>query len=189
MKRREAIQIIIQNLNKSIPVISSLGLISRELFDLRDSPQNFYMTGSMGLASSIGLGIAINKQKIKIIVIDGDGSLLMNLGSLASIGFFCPKNLIHIVLDNEAYESCSGEPSVSKTARLDKIAKTLGYNFVTKVKNKLDLRKAIKESLDQNKGQVFILAKIDLGSHRDLPRILKLDKITRRFKKFLAQFK
>jgi thiamine pyrophosphate-dependent acetolactate synthase large subunit-like protein len=188
MKRREAIQIISQGLNEKIPVISSLGLISRELFDLRDSPQNFYMTGSMGLASSIGLGVAINKPDLKVVVIDGDASLLMNLGSSVTIGHFKPKNLIHIVLDNEAYESCSGEPSISKTAKLDKIARTVGYNFVKKVKNKSDLRKALEESLDQNRGPIFILAKIELGDRRDLPRILKLDKIAKRFKRFLSRF-
>ena len=189
MKRKEAIQTILQNLNKNIAVVSSLGLISRELFDLKDSSQNFYMTGSMGLASSIGFGIAINKPNLKIVVIDGDGSLLMNLGSLATIGHFKLKNLIHVVLDNQAYGSCSEEPSISNTAKLDKLAKVVGYNIVKKVNNQVELEKIIKESLlARFDGPIFILVKIELGGCRDLPRVLKLDKITKRFKIFLSQF-
>lgn len=184
MKRREALQIITQNLKENIAVVSSLGLISRELFALKDSYQNFYMTGSMGLASSIGLGITINKPNLKTIIIDGDASLLMNLGSLVSIGYFKPRNLIHIVLDNKAYGSCSGEPSLSKSAKLDKIAKVVGYNIVKTVRRELDLKRAIEESLKSN-GPVLILTKIELDDHRNLPRILKLDKVAQRFKIFL----
>jgi len=185
MNRKKALQIVTQNLKKNIAIVSSLGLISRELFALKDSPQIFYMTGSMGLASSIALGITINKPRLKTIIIDGDASLLMNLGSLVSIGYFKPRNLIHIVLDNKAYGSCSGEPSLSKTARLDKIAKVVGYNMVKTVRCGLALKRAIKESLREYRGPVLILAKIELDDHRNLPRILKLDKVAQRFKTFL----
>lgn len=188
MKRKEAIKTIIQSFNNKQAIISSTGLISRELFSMEDSPQNFYMVGSMGLASSIGLGVATNKPNLKVIIIDGDASLLMNLGSLTTIGHIKPRNFIHILLDNNAYDSCSGEPSVSKTAKLDKIAKVVGYNVVKKVENPKELKKAIKKSLAENQGPVFILAKIEPGGKRELLRPLKLDKLARRFKNFLSEF-
>lgn len=186
MKRKETIKTIIQTLSGEEAIISSTGLISRELFNMKDAPQNFYMTGSMGLASSIGLGVAVNKIDKKIIVIEGDASLLMNLGTLATIGHFKPKNLIHIVLDNKAYESCNGEPSVSRTAKLDEIAKTIGYKLVKKVTNRTQLQKALKEALKHH-GPVFILVEVELGGRRDLPRPIELDNITKRFKKFLSK--
>ena len=187
MKRKEAIKIIIDSLKGKEAVISSTGLMSRELFNLNDRPQNFYMVGSMGLASSLGLGVAISKPKKKVVIIDGDASLLMNLGSLATIGHFKPKNLIHIVLDNEAYASCSGEPSISKTSKLDKVSKLVGYNTIKKVTTLKDLKKVVKEALKGNKGPFFILTKIELGGDRNLPRPLKLEKIAKRFKDFLIK--
>lgn len=186
MKRREAIKTIAKTAVKEA-IISSTGLISRELFELRDSPHNFYMTGSMGLASSIGLGIAVNIPGKKVVVMEGDGSLLMNLGALATMGYFNPKNLIHIVLDNNMYDSCSEESSISNTAKLDDVANVVGYNVVRRVVNKKELADALRESLRQNNGPVFILTKIEPGGYRDLPRPLKLDKITKRFKKFLLK--
>ncbi len=187
MRRRKAIKTIIQSLKGNEAVISSTGLISRELFELNDCFQNFYMTGSMGLASSLGLGIAINRLNKKVVVIEGDASLLMNLGSLATIGHFKPKNLIHIILDNGAYGSCSDEPSISKTSKLDKIAKLVGYAMIRKITTSDGLKKTIEEFLKLKKGPFFILAKIELGGCRNLPRPLKLDKITHRFKDFLLK--
>ena len=187
MKRKEAIKTIIDNLEEKEAVISSTGLISRELFELNDCSQNFYMVGSMGSASSLGLGVAMNKPKTKVIVIEGDASLLMNLGSLTTIGHFRPKNLIHIILDNEAYGSCSEEPSISKTSKLDEISKLVGYTVVRKVTSLKRLDKVVKEALKRNNGPFFILAKIELGGRRDLPRPLELDKIAKRFKDFLIE--
>lgn len=186
MKRREAIETIVNTADKEA-IISSTGLISRELFELKDSPWNFYMTGSMGLASSIGLGIAVNMPDKKIIVVEGDGSLLMNLGTMPTIGYFKPKNLIHIALDNNAYEACSKEPSISKTAKLDRIAEAVGYNLVREVKDEEGLKTAVEESLSGDLGPVFILAKIETGGRRDLPRPLKLDEVAANFKKFLSK--
>ena len=186
MKRKEAIKTIIQEVDHEEVIISSTGLISRELFSFKNSPQNFYMTGSMGLASSIGLGVAINKPMRKVVVIDGDASVLMNLGTLVTIGHFAPENLIHIVLDNEIYDSCSGEPSFSKTADLTKMAKDAGYRKIEKVLNRLRLKLAIKKILIQKKGPFFLLVKISPGGKRNLPRPIKLVKVTEQFKKFLS---
>ena len=186
MKRKEAIKTIVQTLGEKEAIVSSAGLISRELFNMRDSPQNFYMTGSMGLSSSLGLGVAVNKPNKKVVIIEGDASLLMNLGTLPTIGHFKPRNLIHIILDNGAYGSCSEEPSISKTAKLDEIAEVVGCNIVKKVVNQTELQSTLKESLNQ-RGPIFILAEIELGGRRDLPRPLKLDEVARSFKKFLFE--
>jgi thiamine pyrophosphate-dependent acetolactate synthase large subunit-like protein len=186
MKRTDVIRTIVQVLkdNSNVAIISSTGLISRELFSINDSPQNFYMTGSMGLASSIGLGLAIALQNKKIVVIEGDGSLLMNLGSLASIGHFSPPNLVHIVLDNESYDSSAGEPTISNTARLDELAKITGYRIVRKVTKGVEIQKAIEEAL-REKGPTFLLIKIEKGGERNLPRILNLEEVKTRFMEFL----
>jgi len=184
MDRKEAIDVIYNNVKKEDAVISSTGLISREVYKGHESKQNFYMVGSMGLASSIGLGIAINNKDKDVIVIEGDASLLMNLGSLATIGYCSPENFIHIVLDNQSYASCSEEPSVSKTIDLAAVADRSGYKQVFTVLNDQELTQALKIRTER-KGPVFILAKISLGGDRNLPRPLDLPSIAKRFKLFL----
>ena len=91
MNRKEAIQAVVKEIGTS-PIVSANGYISRDLYETHDRKENFYMIGSMGLASSIALGVAIKNPKIKVYVFDGDGNILMNLGSLATIGL----SLIHI---------------------------------------------------------------------------------------------
>ena len=98
MNRKDAIKIISKKINHN-PIISSNGFISRDLFEVYDKPSNFYMIGSMGLASSIGLGVALKNPKKRVFVFDGDGNILMNLGSLTTIGILKPRNLIHIILE------------------------------------------------------------------------------------------
>jgi hypothetical protein len=184
MNRREAIGTIIDCLKGEEAVISSTGLISRELFSVKDSEEMFYMTGSLGLASSIGLGLALCRPEKRIIIIEGDAALLMNLGSLTTIGHFEPKNLIHIVLDNEAYASCSEERSVSSTADLGRLADVAGYRYMRKVWQPEELAEVMREALEID-GPSFILTKIALGGERNLPRPLDLPSITSRFRNFL----
>lgn len=185
MKRKEALDAIMEAVSKYDAIISSTGLISRELYQNHDCEQQFYMPGSMGLSSSIGLGIAISKPDRRVIVVDGDASLLMNLGTMVTIGHFAPKNLTHIVLDNEAYGSCSDEPSTSGTARLDEIARIVGYSSVYKANNEKELQKAIK--LSYNNGLTFVLSKIELGGSRNPTRPLELEQIKERFMQFLKE--
>jgi len=186
VKRRDALNVIVSSVSKEDAIVSTMGLMSRELYDMHDSPQNFYMVGSMGLASSIGLGIAVSQKYRKVIVIDGDGNLLMNLGSLATIGYIAPSNLTHIVLDNCAYASCSEEPSISHSARLAQIARTAGYSSVHSADNEQQLQETIKAT-SYEKGPIFILANIELGGRRDLPRILELERMKTRFRNFLHE--
>src|SRR5262249_33829512 len=93
------------------PIVASLGHPAYDLFAAGDRPQNFYTWGSMGVASSIGLGLALARPHARVFVIDGDGSLLMNLGSLATIGLLQPANLVLVVMDNEEYATTGGQPT------------------------------------------------------------------------------
>tara|TARA_B110001454_G_scaffold122523_1_gene114356 strand:- start:1195 stop:1749 length:555 start_codon:yes stop_codon:yes gene_type:complete len=143
-------------------IISANGFISRNLYDVGDSNSNFYMIGSMGLASSIGLGIALKNPGRKIFVFDGDGNILMNLGSLTTIGTLKPKNLIHIVFDNSKHASTGGQPTNSKFIKIENIAKECGYRFAFKVKNKEEMKNMIRKVMKLT-GPIMILIKIKNG--------------------------
>lgn len=184
MKRQEAITVIMTTIDYQDVVVSTTGLISREIFEKFDSERSIYVPGSMGLASSIGLGLAMVQPTRRVVVIDGDASLLMNLGSIVTIGNKQPTNLLHIVLDNGAYASCSEERSMSDTAHLDTLASNVGYQYVRAVRGQEDLKRAIMEF---RQGPGFILAKIELGGRRDFRRPLELASIKNRFMLFLKQ--
>ena len=110
MTRLDATRIIIDACPDAA-VVASLGHPAYDLFAAGDRPRNFYTWGSMGLASSIGLGVALAQPDVHVIVVDGDGSLLMNLGSLATIGLLQPSNLTVVVMDNELYATTGGQPT------------------------------------------------------------------------------
>jgi len=185
MKRQEAIEIIMATINpQEDVVVSTTGLISREIFEKFDSERNIYVPGSMGLASSIGLGLAIACPHKRAIVVDGDASILLNLGSMVTIGNKQPANLLHIVIDNNAYGSCSEEKSMSDTARLDTLANDVGYQYVRSVCCQEDLKRTIMEF---GRGPGFILAKIKLGGRRDFRRPLELVAIKNRFMLFMKR--
>ena len=158
MIRKEAMDLILQKI-KSEPVISANGFISRDLFELKEKNSNFYMIGSMGLSSSIGLGVALKNPKKRVYVFDGDGNILMNLGSLTTIGTLKPKNLIHIIFDNSKHASTGGQPTNSKFIKIENIAKECGYRFVFKVENEEKMKKIVKKSI-KLVGPIMILIKI-----------------------------
>ena len=163
MIRKEAVSII-GNYVGNNPIISANGFMSRDLFELNDKESNFYMIGSMGLASSIGLGIAVKNPKKQIFVFDGDGNILMNLGSLVTIGILKPKNLIHIVFDNNSHESTGGQPTSTLQINLEKIAKATNYKiFVVKSKTKLN---SILKEIKKLDGPIFLLIKISTSKER-----------------------
>lgn len=107
MNKSEAIQIICNHLADEL-VIANLGVISRELYACCDRPQNFYMLGSMGMATSIGLGLAMNTDR-RVIVLEGDGSLMMNLNTLVTLSNYRPDNLQIIILNDSSYASTGGQ--------------------------------------------------------------------------------
>jgi len=153
MNRKEAIEVIVQTVGNS-PIISANGYISRDLYETNEKPSNFYMIGSMGLASSIGLGVSLKKPKKRVFVFDGDGNILMNLGSLVTIGAIGPKNLVHIIFDNSSHESTGGQPTQSSTIAIDKIAKSAKYN-VFKTNSKNGLEKILKKNNEKIRPRIY----------------------------------
>jgi thiamine pyrophosphate-dependent acetolactate synthase large subunit-like protein len=114
MTRLDATHTVVKTLDPKTPIIASLGHPAYDLFAASDRPANFYTWGSMGLASSIGLGLAMAKPEVPVVVLDGDGSLLMNLGSLATIGWVRPERLVLIVWDNQEYATTGGQDTATK---------------------------------------------------------------------------
>lgn len=142
MKRRDAIEKIIELIDDEL-IVCNIGFPSRELYDISDREENFYMIGSMGLASSIGLGLALSKPERNIVVIDGDGALLMNLGALVTINACKPRNLTWIVINNGAYGSTGNQETYAKDLNLSQIASSVGlksYKF-----EEIDLKKIIED--------------------------------------------
>ena len=126
MARREAITDIMKSIEDEL-VVCNIGFPSRELYDIEDRDENFYMIGSMGLASSIGLGLALARPDRDIVVIDGDGSLLMNMGSLVTVFANNPRNLTWIVIDNGAYGSTGNQDTYAQALDLSEVAKGIGF--------------------------------------------------------------
>ena len=185
MKRYEAIKAIVESL-KDEYVIACNGMISRELFAIKDRARNFYMLGSMGLASAIGLGVALAKPDKKVIILVGDGNMLMALGTLATIGKTSPKNIIHVVLDNECHESTGGQETASSVTKLDIIACSSGFINSESVNSLDDLKEKIAQLL-VTEGPSFLHIKVDKES-ANVPRV-SIDpiKIKNRFMKALTK--
>ncbi|HEU5191155.1 MAG TPA: thiamine pyrophosphate-dependent enzyme [Methylomirabilota bacterium] len=157
------------------PVVHANGFICRESFSLGDRPQNFYMIGSMGLASAIGLGVALARPERPAVVFDGDGNLLMNLGILPMIGggplmgAGRPANFVHVVFDNAVYGSTGNQASPSRHARLDAIAAASGYRSAVAVAGGPEVREAVAAALREG-GPAFVLVKVT-AEEQPAPRI------------------
>jgi len=134
MNRKEAIQKIMQTIDKKDIVIVSTGMTARAVYEVKDRALNFYMLGSMGNALAIGLGLALNTDR-KVIVINGDASVLMSLGTIATQLKLKPKNLYHYILDNHEHGSTGGQPSASKEISFQGIPNTEIFE-ITKGKDK-----------------------------------------------------
>lgn len=142
-------------------VVHANGHISRRSFTVEDRPGNFYMIGSMGLASSIGLGVALAQPDRRVVIYDGDGNLLMNLGGAAMIAHTRPANLIHLVFDNGVYASTGNQPAISATVPLEAIAGAAGYGRSVRARNEEELTAAFREALALE-GPTFILAELEV---------------------------
>ena len=168
--RYRAIEKILEHVQASDLVVSTTGMISRELFALNDRPENFYMIGSMGLASALGLGLAIQAPHKRVFILEGDGSALMSLGTLPLIASEGPANLVHIILDNEAYESTGGQPSISSRFDLAQTAASAGYTWTRRVEEVEGLEAALTEVA--NGGQLsLILVKCGIAPAEGIPRV------------------
>lgn len=171
--RESIIETIIQY-TANDPIVSTTGKASRELFELREKnnqghQHDFLTVGSMGHASSIALGIAINKPNNRIWCIDGDGALLMHMGAMTCIGGYAPNNFVHIVINNESHETVGGMPTNTKQLNLPEIAKACGYQRCYQAKNIDELNTVLKEVVVNNV-LTFIEIKASIGARTDLGR-------------------
>jgi sulfopyruvate decarboxylase subunit beta len=165
MERIKAIETIVNQLDDEL-VVCNIGFPSRELYSVKDSPNHFYMLGSMGMASSIGLGLAMSQNR-KVIVFDGDGSVLMNLGSLVTIYNQAPENLVLVVIDNECYGSTGSQCTYASTVNLGNVAKSIGFKNSFKFSESDEINfKTVLES----EGPVFVHLKVKAGN-ADVPII------------------
>jgi len=151
------------------PIIHANGYICRESFAVGDRPQNFYMIGSMGLASAIGLGLSLARPQTPTVIFDGDGNLLMNFGILAMVGGLRPRHLVHVVFDNEVYGSTGNQASPSRGVRLDRVAAAAGYRTSVAVTEAGDVERSVQQALAAD-GPHFVLAKVT-AEEAEVPRI------------------
>jgi phosphonopyruvate decarboxylase len=168
LSRSEGVAIVVKELTDEA-VIHANGYMCRESFAVADRPQNFYMIGSMGLASSIGLGLARARPRQRTVVFDGDGNLLMALGALALVAAAAPPNFVHLVFDNEVYGSTGNQASPSRTVRLDRLAWAAGYRTVRAVTEASALAESVRDALASD-GPHFVLVKVT-AAEADVPRI------------------
>ncbi|MBI3323455.1 MAG: sulfopyruvate decarboxylase subunit beta [Candidatus Omnitrophica bacterium] len=186
MTTREAIGILAREL-KEEPVVCTTGYTCRDAQHWGDRPGNFYMIGSMGVAASLGLGVALAKPQARVVVFDGDGSVLMGLGVLAMIGSLKPANLVHVVFDNEAFASTGGQPTYSGSVRLDRLAEGAGYAAVRRAQSPEELRRQWA-SLREAVGPAFLLVKCRPDPGPPAQRVrLEPEEIANRWMRYLNE--
>jgi len=174
MNREEALEIILENLDENAIIVSTTGKTSREIFEIREKrgqshEQDFLTVGSMGHCSSVALGIALAKPRREVVCIDGDGAMLMHLGSLTTIASMRPKNFRHILMNNEVHESVGGQATAAKKLDLSTIVEAVGSSKVFKAATPNDLNTNITDFITCF-GPSFLEVKIKPGSRDDLGR-------------------
>lgn len=173
MMREEIIRHIVKASGKD-PIVSTTGKASRELFETRvangqSHKYDFLTVGSMGHSSSIALGVALNKPEQRIWCVDGDGAVLMHMGSMAVLGSNKPKNLIHVVINNAAHETVGGMPTVAENIDLVGIAKSCGYPYAACVNSFEALDKELEAA--KERGELSLIeVKCSIGAREDLGR-------------------
>ncbi len=162
MTAPEAVAVLVRGLSPEDLALFTTGFISRDAQAAGDRPGHFYMIGSMGLASAVGLGLALAAPARRVVVVDGDGSLLMSLGTMAVIAHELPPNLLHIVIDNRAYASTGDQPSVSATVDLGRLAAAAGYPTVRAARTPTELAAALSETASA-RGPLFLHITVEAG--------------------------
>lgn len=173
MSREDAIQTVAAALGEKDAIVSTTGMISRELFEYRTAmnqshERDFLTVGSMGHASQIALGIALAKQDRKVWCFDGDGAAIMHMGSMAIVANKAPKNYIHVVFNNGAHDSVGGQPTVGLKIDLPAVAKAIGYRATISIDSKEELVKHL--STMKVEGPLLLEIKVKKGNRKDLGR-------------------
>lgn len=174
MSREEAIQTVAAALGEKDCIVSTTGMISRELFEYRAAmnqghERDFLTVGSMGHASQIALGIALAQPERRVWCFDGDGAAIMHMGSMAIVANKAPKNYVHVVFNNGAHDSVGGQPTVGLKIDLPAIAKAVGYKVTYSVDNKADLE-AILKQVNGFESPALLEVKVKKGNRKDLGR-------------------
>lgn len=174
LSRENAIKLVAGHVSSNDVIVSTTGMISRELFEYRAAMnhghhQDFLTVGSMGHASQIALGIAINKPDRRVFCFDGDGATIMHAGNMAIIGSVAPSNYYHIVFNNGAHDSVGGQPTVGHQVDIPSVARAFGYKTVKTVENESDLVQQLK-SLTQEEAPLLLEIKVKKGARADLGR-------------------
>ncbi|WP_145945676.1 phosphonopyruvate decarboxylase [Paenibacillus sp. Y412MC10] len=183
--RHEALAVINSVKDGDTIQLATTGKTGRELYEMEDASNNLYMVGSMGCVSSFGLGLALSQPGKDIVVIDGDGSLLMRMGSLATNGYYSPNNMIHILLDNNAHESTGGQSTVSHNIDFVNIAASCGYTRAIHVHNLEELKASLQE-WKKTKGLTFLYMKTSMQSKDRLARpSIKPHEVKERLQRFI----
>ena len=162
MLRREAMAAVFPDLERQgTVVVTIMGAVAAELQEIGHRSNFFYLQHAMGLASSMGLGIALSRPELRVIVFDGDGSLLMNLGGLTTMARYRPKNLVHVVFDNESLLSVGGFPTATSTgSNLAEIAKAAGVPRTATVRTIDEFTRAFREAIEAGDLSTLV-AKVD----------------------------
>lgn len=174
MSREEAIQTVASKLGEKDCIVSTTGMISRELFEFRESKgqgheRDFLTVGSMGHASQIALGIALAQPERRVWCFDGDGATIMHMGSMAIVADKKPKNLVHVVFNNGAHDSVGGQPTVGLKINLPAIAMAVGYKATISIDNQNELKQYLSQ-LAKQEGPVLLEIKVKKGNRKDLGR-------------------
>ena len=174
MSREEAIQTVAAALGEKDCIVSTTGMISRELFEYRTQmnqghERDFLTVGSMGHASKIALGIAMEKPDRRVWCFDGDGATIMHMGSMAIVASKQPKNYVHVVFNNGAHDSVGGQPTVGLNIDIPRIARAVGYAHTYSVSTTEDLQDILNE-MQKTEGLVLLEIKVKKGNRKDLGR-------------------
>ena len=187
LTRTQAIELLLRIHPGNRAIVATTGKTGRELFTVGDSPANIYVVGGMGTASAIGFGIAHVLPAQGVTVLDGDGAVLMKMGTLATIGFYQPANLLHIVLDNEQHDSTGGQQTVSGTVRFAEVAAAVNYQNAAFAEDEVGIQQAVEALLPLD-GPSLLHIKIKPGSPPRLGRPgIKPHEVKERFMAFLRQ--
>jgi thiamine pyrophosphate-dependent acetolactate synthase large subunit-like protein len=169
MLRADAARIVMEAVKDEL-VVTCNGMIGREAFTAKDREANFYMIGSMGLALSIGLGVALVRKDKRVLVLDGDGNVLMGAGVLASAAAANATNLLHVVLDNEAHGSTGDQATISSKVHLEALAKASGYRWAERVPAE-SLAAEMPRFLARE-GPAMLLVKVEKGNQHGIARVV-----------------
>ena len=174
MSREEAIQTVAAALGEKDCIVSTTGMISRELFEYREAKgqgheRDFLTVGSMGHASQIALGIALAQPKRRVWCFDGDGAAIMHMGSMAIVADKAPGNYVHVVFNNGAHDSVGGQPTVGLKMDLPAVARAVGYKAIYSVDSKAELESVLAK-VNSYESPVLLEIKVKKGNRKDLGR-------------------